>query len=217
MMRLYTYWRSSAAYRVRIALELKGLNYDSQFVHLVREGGEQLKAGYSAINPQKLVPSLVLEDGTILTQSMAILEYLQEVYPTPALLPEDSYSRAYIRGLCQNIASEIHPLDNLRVLNYLTGEMGLDKDQKMIWYKHWITLGFEAFEATLSQSDLMGSFCCGEAPTFADICLVPQVYNARRFAMDLSSYPNIVRIDANCQKLDGFKAGLPENQHDADL
>ncbi len=217
MMKLYTYWRSSAAYRVRIALALKGISYESKFIHLVKDGGEQLKPEYEAINPQKLVPSLVLEDGTVLTQSMAILEYLEEMYPEPALLPEKSSDRSYVRALCQSIASDIHPVDNLRVLSYLTGELGVDGDQKMTWYKHWITLGFDAIEKTLKQSGLAGDFCFGDTPTFADICLVPQVYNARRFDMDLSVYPLIAGIDENCLKLDEFVGAQPEKQGDAIL
>ena len=214
-MKLYTYWRSSAAYRVRIALALKGLSYQSHFIHLIKDGGEQLKPDYEAINPQHLVPSLELKDGKVLTQSMAILEFLEEAYPEPALLPEGNHDRAYVRAVCQSIISDIHPVDNLRVLSYLTGEFGIDSEQKLNWYKHWITLGFEALEKTLSQSGFMGPYCHGCMPTFADICLVPQVYNARRFNMDLTPYPNIKQIDKTCQKLDGFVVALPEKQKDA--
>lgn len=214
-MKLYGYWRSSAAYRVRIAMNLKGLTYEDCFVHLVKDGGEQLQAAYKAINPQGLVPSLELDNGDYLSQSMAILEYLDETCEGPKLLPETAQDRAYVRALALSVACEIHPLNNLRVLKYLSGVLKVSDDEKSTWYRHWVTQGFDALEETLSNSKQTGKFCFGDQPGLADICLVPQVYNARRFNVDLTLYPTIVAIDQNCQELDAFQKAVPEQQGDA--
>ncbi len=214
-MKLYTYWRSSAAYRLRIALNLKGLPYSSAFVHLVRDGGEHLTDAYGALNPQRLVPALELDGGDVLTQSLAICEYLEETHPQPPLLPEDPMGRARVRGLAQAIASEIHPINNLRVLKHLTENLGIGAEQKSAWYRHWVVEGFAAFERMLETSPATGQFCHGDQPTLADICLVPQVYNARRFHVDLAPFPTIQQIDATCLALDAFRAAAPEVQDDA--
>lgn len=213
MTTLYGYFRSSAAYRVRIALNLKGLDYDQIPVNLVKgeqRGGEQL-----ARNPQGLVPSLVLDDSSVVNQSLAICEYLDEVHPEPALLPVDPLARARVRALAQSVACEIHPLNNLRVLKYLVGKLGADETAKLAWYRHWIAEGFTALEATLSTDSNTGDFCHGDTPTLADICLVPQVYNAERFECDLSVYPAIQRIAANCRSLPAFEKATPDVQPDA--
>jgi len=213
-MQLYGYWRSSAAYRVRIALNLKGLSWDHVGVHLVRDGGEHLQDAYASRNPQKLVPTLV--DGELtLTQSMAILEYLDEAYPEVPLLPADAAGRARVRAIAQAVACDIHPVDNLRILKYLGGPLGIEKEARDTWYAHWIHEGFAAIESLLTQSDATGDFCHGDAPTQADCCLVPQVYNARRFEVDLSPYPTIERIEQACLALPAFDAARPENQPDA--
>lgn len=214
-MKLYTYWRSSAAYRVRIALNLKALEYQPEYVHLVRDGGEQHKAAYRSINAQGLVPSLTLADGQVLTQSMSILEYLEEVHPEPSLLPTDPIGRARVRALAQLVACEIHPLNNLRVLKHLVGSLEVTEQAKNAWYCHWLTQGFEALELQLTSSPQTGRFCHGDSPGLADICLVPQVYNARRFDIDLSPYPSIVQIDSACLALEAFQRAAPEKQGDA--
>ncbi len=214
-MKLYTYWRSSAAYRVRIGLNLKETSYEDVYVHLVKDGGEQLSESYQAINPQALVPSLELPDGQYLTQSMAILEYLDETVDGHNLLPRDALDRAYVRSLAQSIACEVHPVNNLRVLKYLSSALKVTDDDKTAWYRHWVEVGLNAFEQALEKSDKMGDFCFGDKPTLADICLVPQVYNARRFNVDLTPYPHIIRIDKNCQSLDAFAKAAPEQQGDA--
>ena len=220
-MILYTYWRSSAAYRVRIALNLKDLAYDDIPVHLVKDGGEHLQNEYAKINPQKLVPSLI--DGAAggaLTQSLAIIEYLDDAYPNKPLLPTSALDRAYVRSLAQSIACEIHPLNNLRVLTYLTDKIHVSKDDRANWYRHWILGGFEAFESMLSQHRKSqptqpGDFCFGDTPGLADCCLIPQIYNARRFDIDLAPFPTITRINEACRKLAAFDKALPENQNDA--
>jgi maleylacetoacetate isomerase len=212
---LYTYWRSSAAYRVRIALNIKGVEYDSRSVHLVRDGGEQHSPAYRQINPQGLVPALVHEDR-IYSQSLAIIEYLEERYPEPSLLPRDPGDRARVRGLAQMVACDIHPLNNSRVQKYLVGELGLGDEQKLAWYRHWITLGFGAIEARLDQDGYTGRFCHGDTAGLADLCLVPQVYNAERFGCDVSVFPTITRINAACLELDAFLRATPESQPDAD-
>lgn len=214
-MKLYTYWRSSAAYRVRIALNLKAIVYESVYVSLVNEGGEQLKSDYAVINPQRLVPSLALDDGQILTQSLAIIEYLDEVVSGVALLPSDAIGRARVRALAQTVACDIHPLNNLRVLKQLEASLGADAAQKSSWYRHWIEQGFEALETLLATSPDTGTYCHGQTPGLADLCLVPQLYNARRFQVDLSAYPTLVRIDAACAELDAFLQAAPEAQGDA--
>ena len=213
-LRLYSYWRSSAAYRVRIGLNLKGLTYETVPVHLLRDGGEQLKPGYAQANPQKLVP--VLEHGQRLyRQSLAILEYIDEVWPTPPLLPSIARDRARIRGLAQLIACDVHPLNNLRVLRYFEQEWHVPQPERDTWVRHWIEQGFAAFEAMLQDNPATGSFCDGHSPTLADCCLVPQVYNARRFGVDLAPYPTIVAIDRACMALPEFQAAAPERQPDA--
>ncbi len=214
MIQLYTFFRSSAAYRVRIALNLKGLPYDAVPVHLLRGGGEQHAPGYTQLNPTQLIPTLV--DGSLtLGQSLAILEYLEEAYPTPALLPDDAGGRARVRAVSMSIACDIHPLNNLRVLQYLERELKVDEAAKSRWYQHWIILGFSALETMLRSSDATGAFCHGEAPSMADCCLVPQVANARRFEIALDDFPTICRIDANCAELPAFRQALPQNQPDA--
>ena len=218
MLTLYTYFRSSAAYRVRIALGLKGLPYDSHAVHLVKDGGQQHTSAYRALNPQALVPSLETADGAAtLTQSLAIMEYLEEAYPqAPALLPADLLGRARVRALAQVVACEIHPLNNLRVLRYLTQEMGLSSQQKDAWYAHWIALGLGALEEMLATSSATGQFCHGDTPTLADCCLVPQVFNARRFGCPTQGYPTIERIVATCEQLPAFAQAAPGLQPDAE-
>lgn len=212
---LHSYWRSSAAYRVRIGLNLKGLDYAIEPVHLVRDGGEQRSDAYAALNPQKLVPTLQHGERR-LTQSLAILEYLDEAFPAPPLLPTDAHARARVRALAMLVASDIHPLNNLRVLQYLKRENGLDQSAIDAWMRHWMQEGFAAMEAMLAGSPTTGRFCHGETPTLADCCLVPQIYNARRFNVSLDAYPEIVRIEANCLALPAFDAARPENQPDAE-
>ncbi len=211
---LYGYWRSSAAYRVRIALNLKGIAWEHQGVDLVNDDGQHLNFSYARVNPQKLVPALDV-DGTILTQSLAIIEYLDERFPEPALLPDDLVGRAKVRTIAQIIACEIHPLNNLRVLKHLQNDLDIDQDAKSEWYQRWVVDGFEAIELLLAETDCRGVFCYGDHPTLADCCLIPQVYNARRFDIDLSPYPELRRIDAACSKIKAFSSAAPENQPDA--
>ena len=213
MVELYSYFRSSAAYRVRIALNIKQIPYAYKSVHLVRNGGEQHADSYVRLNPSELVPTLV--DGDIvLTQSMAIMEYLEEAYPDRiALLPSGTKERAQARALAQLIASDIHPLNNLRVLNYLNQELNSDKSEVDEWYANWIHTGFGALEKLLADSS--GEFCVGDKPTIADCCLIPQVYNAYRYKLDLSDYPNILRIYQQCKSMSAFEQAQPENQPDA--
>lgn len=214
-MKLYDYFRSSAAYRVRIALNLKGIRPDERsFVHL--RMGNQRAQDYLALNPQGLVPALALDDGSMLTQSLAIVEYLEETHAEPPLLPPDPIARARVRSLALSIACDIHPLDNLRVLNYLAGVMGVSKELKDGWYRHWIDVGFDALEKRLAGERDTGRFSHGDAPTLADICLVPQIANARRFSIDLSPYPTLVRIDAACNTLPAFADAAPDKQPDAE-
>lgn len=213
-MKLYDYFRSSAAYRVRIALELKGLTPERAFVHLRRNA--QREDGYLALNPQGLVPALVTDDGAVLTQSLAIVEYLEETHPAPPLLPAGASARARVRALALAVACDIHPLDNLRVLDYLTGTLGVSREAKDGWYRYWIDVGFEALERQLSQDPATGRYCHGDAPTLADVCLVPQMANARRFDIDVSPYPTLVRIDAACNALRPFADAAPAKQPDAE-
>jgi maleylpyruvate isomerase len=211
---LYTYWRSSAAYRVRIALNLKGLEYESVPVSLAPGESEHRKSAYRARNPQMLVP--FLEDGEIATgQSQAILEYLEEAYPEPGLLPRATADRAAVRSFCNAICCDIHPLNNLRVLLYLKNELGISDEQREAWYTHWIQEGFRAAEITAAAYSAAGPFVFGGSPTLADTCLVPQVYNARRFNVPLTDFPRLVAIDAYCNSLPAFGAALPERQPDA--
>lgn len=214
-MKLYTYFRSSAAYRVRIALNLKGLSYDTVPVHLLKEGGQQRREEFRQINPSGLVPAFQDERIT-LTQSMAIIEYLDERYPAVPLLPHDAPGRARVRELAQIVACDIHPLNNLRVLRYLVRELGLSEDQKNAWIRRWISEGLAGLEAHLARDPAAGPFCHGNSPTVADCFLVPQVHNARRFDIDLAVYPNIARIDALCVDLPAFAAAHPSQQPDAE-
>ncbi len=211
-MELYGYWRSSAAYRVRIALNLKGLEATQHPVNL--RTGEHRGDAYRRLNPQGRVPALV-DDGVTYTQSVAILEYLDERYPEPPLLPETPQQRARVRALVQLVASDMHPVNNLSVLQYLVEVLGAGDEQKIAWYRHWIKEGFTALEAMLADDGRTGRFCHGDTPGMADLCLVPQVYNARRFKCDLSAYPTIVGIDAACAELDAFRNAKPEAQPDA--
>ncbi|EOR09370.1 maleylacetoacetate isomerase [Acinetobacter tandoii] len=210
-MKLYSYFRSSAAFRVRIALNLKGLSYDTQAVHLLKQGGEQHSAEYAAINPSELVPTL-LDQQYVLTQSLSILEYLEEAYPKTALLPQNLQQRAQIRAFAQYIACEIHPLNNLRVLQYLEQTLAVSNSKKTAWYQHWIKLGFHSLEQQLQHSD--GKYCFGEQASFADCCLIPQVYNAKRFQIDLTEYPKIQSIYTHCMQLAAFQQAAPEQQAD---
>ena len=214
-MKLYTYFRSSAAYRVRIALNLKGLSYEAVPVHLLRSGGEQLQPAYRAVNPAALIPSLEI-DGATLTQSMAIIEYLDETRPEVPLMPSDALGRARVRALALTVACDIHPLGNLRVLKYLVHELKVDDDAKAAWSRHWISEGFKALEAMLAGSPETGRFCHGDTPTLADCCLVPQVFNALRFEVDMSRFPTIARIHAACSELGAFAAAHPSKQPDAE-
>lgn len=213
MLELYSYFRSSAAYRVRIALALKGLDFDMALVHLVRNGGEQHTPGYRKLNPEGLVPTLVA-DGNVLTQSLAIIEYLDEAHAPASLLPADAEGRARVRSLALQIACDIHPLNNLRVLKYLQHKLGIDKRSRDRWYHHWITEGFRSLETQLSSSS-SGPFCHGDTPGMADCCLVPQVYNAHRFQVDMSAFPIIERINDACAAIPAFQAAAPEMQPDA--
>ncbi|WP_313275267.1 maleylacetoacetate isomerase [Stenotrophomonas sp.] len=211
---LYSYWRSSAAYRVRIGLNLKGLPHQITPVHLVRDGGQQHTAAYAALNPQELVPTL-RHGEHVLQQSMAILEYLDEVFPDPALLPDDAEGRARVRALAQLVACDIHPLNNLRVMQFFSDTWSVPQPERDDWTRHWIRVGFDAMERMLVESVDTGRFCHGDIPTLADCCLVPQMYNARRFKLDLEPYPTLVRIDAACLALPAFAAAKPESQADA--
>lgn len=206
-MKLYDYVRSSAAYRVRIALNLKGLAYQACPISLL-EGAQQGEA-YRALNPTGLVPSLDSGEG-IIGQSLAIIEYLDECYPDPALLPATPLARARARALALQVACDIHPLNNLRVLKYLTGELGINEAQKTAWYHHWLQQGLAPLEQQLSGSN--SPFCCGDTPGLADICLVPQLYNARRFGLDMAPYPRLAAIDQACNRLQAFSQAHPDQQ-----
>lgn len=214
-MKLYTYFRSSAAYRVRIALNLKGLAYHAIPVHLLRDGGEQLQEQYIKMNPSGLVPTFQ-DDYITLTQSMAILEYLEDEYPQVPLLPKDAAGRARVRELAQIIACDIHPVNNLRVLRYLVNDLGLSEEAKMQWYRHWLVGGLEVLEKHIARDPSAGPLCHGYLPTIADCCLVPQVFNAQRHGIDISAYPNIARVNAACVEMPAFVAAHPSNQPDAE-
>jgi maleylacetoacetate isomerase len=215
MLTLYSYFRSSASYRLRIALALKGLAYETVAVHLLKGGGEQHQPAFRAVNPAGLVP--VLQDGdSVLTQSLAIMEYLDEAYPASPLLPRDLLGRARVRALALTIACDVHPLGNLRVLNYVGDTLGAGEEGRKAWACHWIALGFEAFEEMLSRPGApTGLFCHGDTPGMADCCLVPQVFNARRFGLDLAPYPTVKRIAGHCEALATFVKAHPANQADA--
>lgn len=211
---LHNYFRSSTSYRVRIALALKGLDYDYVPHHL--RHGEHLEAPYRAVNPQGLVPALVLADGTMLSQSLAIIEYLDETHPEPPLLPGDALGRARVRMLAQMIACDIHPLNNLRVLTSLRTLYGAGDADIAGWFRHWVGETFGPMETLLAESRETGRFCHGEAPGLADICLVAQVANNRRFDVDMAPYPTIARINAACLEIPAFVEAAPQNQPDAE-
>ncbi|MGF6876874.1 maleylacetoacetate isomerase [Paraburkholderia sp. MM5477-R1] len=214
-MKLYSYFRSSASYRVRIALALKELQFQYEAVHLLKDGGQQLAPEYRLVNPDGIVPAL--EDGPeVLTQSLAIIEYLDEVHPEPPLLPRSAADRAYVRSVALQVACEIHPVDNLRVLKYLKTNFGISDEQKSQWYRHWIDVGFGSLEARLTVEKRVGDFAFGDTPTVADICLVPQIWNARRFDIPLDSYPTLNRFANNAMALNAFKHAEPSNQPDAE-
>lgn len=212
MRTLHTFFRSSTSYRLRIALALKGLDYEPRFVSLPRM--DHRTPDYMALNPQGLVPALV-EDGQVFAQSLAVLEYLDETHPEPPLLPTDPVGRAYVRGLAQVIGCDIHPLNNVRVLKYLKSRWQLSDDDTNEWYRHWIEEGFRSFEATLRAAGRYSRYCLGDTITIADICLVPQVANARRFDCDLSAFPLSVEISGSAATLPAFAAAHPSLQEDA--
>jgi maleylacetoacetate isomerase len=212
---LYGYFRSSAAFRARIALNLKGIKPEFRFVHLLRNGGEQHTAEYKALNPQELIPALV-HDGHTITQSLAIIEYLDEIAPQPPLLPKDAFGRARCREIAYAVACDIHPVNNLRVGRYLKRNLGKTDEDVATWQGHWITLGFDALEKMLSSSPDTGKFCHGDVPTIADICLIPQIANARRVELDIAMWPVLARIEAHALKHRAFDAALPKNQPDAE-
>jgi maleylpyruvate isomerase len=211
-MKLYTYFRSSAAYRVRIACNLKGIAYEPVAIHLTKDGGRQHAADFRAVNPHGRVPALALDSGEVLTQSLAIIEYLDETHPQPPLLPNDAVERAKVRAFSQAIACDIHPLNNLIALQYLRRTLKHEQPEIDAWYHHWVLQGFEALEATVQP----GPYAFGNAVTLADICLVPQMYNARRLKVPLDKFPKLVAIDAACLKLPAFDRARPENQPDAE-
>jgi maleylpyruvate isomerase len=213
-VKLYSYFRSSAAYRVRIALHLKGLPFDYVPVHLLRAGGEQFTAEFRMVSPQAQVPVLE-DDGAALTQSLAIIEYLDECHPAVPLLPREPLQRARVRALALTIACDIHPLNNLRVTRYLANRFAIDEEGRTAWMRHWIALGLDGFEATLAAGGgARGRYCCGSTPTLADCCLIPQLFNARRVGLDTAAWPRAAAIDAACQELDGFRRAHPELQPD---
>lgn len=214
MTTLYSYFRSSASYRVRIALNFKSQAYDTIAVHLVNQGGEQFLPAFAELNGQSLVP-VMAHEGHHLTQSLALIEYLDECFPEPSLLPGDAAQRARIRAVSLAVACEIHPLNNLRVLRYLKHELGVEEDKKNAWIQHWITLGFAALEKQLAADTSRGQFCVGDTPTMADCCLVPQIFNARRFEVDMAPYPTLVAIEQACLALPAFDAAQPARQPDA--
>ena len=213
-MKLFGYFRSSAAYRVRIALNWKGLSAEPVFIHLRK--GEQAAPEFLALNPQGLVPALETDEGVLLTQSLAIIEWLEETHPAPPLLPEAPNDRARVRSIALGVACEIHPLNNLRVLSYLRDALGAAEDARNAWYRHWCELGLAALEMRLAREAATGAFCHGEAPTLADVCLVPQLANARRVDIDVAAYPTLARIETACLALPAFAAAAPARQADAE-
>jgi maleylacetoacetate isomerase len=212
-MKLYGFFRSSAAFRTRIALNLKGLEYEQ--VSLVLRRGDQRQPDYLEKNPLGLVPTLE-EDGQFLIQSLAIIEYLDETHPEPPFLPGHPVDRARVRALAYAVACDIHPIDNLRVLKYLSKPLGHDEETIETWFNHWITLGFEGMERIMARDGQTGDFCHGDEPSLADICLVPQVFNSMRYNLDLGPYPTIRRVFDNCMKLEAFDKARPEKQPDAE-
>lgn len=210
-MKLYSYWRSTAAYRVRIALNLKGLAYQTVPVSLIAEGGQQHAPAYAALNPQQMVPTLVLDDGAVLTQSLAIIDYLDGRVPDPALLPADPIARAQAMAVAHAVAMDIHPINNLRVLNRLADQFLADATTKTDWMRHWMQVGLASVESMVRP----GPFAFGAAPGLADICLVPQLYNARRWGVDLAPFPKLAAVDAACLRLNAFALAAPEAQPDA--
>jgi maleylacetoacetate isomerase len=211
-VKLYSYFRSSAAYRVRIALNIKGIAYETVPVHLIKDGGHNKRPEFRAVNPQMRVPALVTPAGDVLIQSLAIIEYLEETHPEPALLPKDPIARARVRALADLIACDIHPLNNTSPLRYLKNSMGQEQSAIDAWYHHWIVTGFEAIEELLTP----GPYACGNAVTLADLCLVPQINNARRLKVPLERFPKIVGVDSACLKLTAFDRARPENQPDSE-
>lgn len=212
-MKLYSYWRSTAAYRVRIGLNLKGLSADMAPIHLMRDGGEQLKPAYRLINANAVVPALELDDGVVLTQSLAIIEYLEERYPTPPLLPSEIVARARVRAAAQLIACDIHPINNLRVVGYLKGRLGHSQDEAIAWMRHWMRQGLEAYDRTIDRE---GRFSFGDLPTLADLCLIPQLYNATRWGLDVTGLGRLQSISHACSELPAFQSAMPERQPDAE-
>lgn len=212
-MRLYTYFRSSAAFRVRIALNLKGVAYEPRFVHLAK--GEHRKPEFTQVNAQALLPTLELDDGTRLNQSLAIIEYLEQTHPQPPLLPKDAPAKARVRSLSYLVASEIHPLNNLRVLQHLKRALGQTEEQVNAWYRYWIADGLAKLEAELVRPGT-GRFSHGNDPGMADCCLVPQIFNAKRYNCDLAPYPSTLRVFEQCMKLDAFDRAQPSKQPDAE-
>ena len=211
-MKLYSFFRSSAAYRVRIALNLKGISYETASVHLVKDGGYNKLPAFRAVNPQMRVPALVTDGGDVLIQSLAIIEYLDETHPQPQLLPKDPIARAHVRAIADLIACDIHPLNNTSPLRYLKNNMGQEQTAIDAWYHHWVVAGFEALEQLITP----GPYACGSTVTLADICLVPQVNNARRLKVPLEKFPRIVGVDRACLALPAFDRARPENQPDAE-
>lgn len=215
-MKLYSYFRSSASYRVRIALNVKNLPYEYVPVHLVRDGGEQLKPAYRQINQDGIVPTLIDDEEHVIQQSLAIIEYLEETHPEPPLLPKHPADRAHVRSLALQVACEIHAVDNLRVLKYLKQTVGTDDAAKDAWYRHWIESGFETLERRLASDARTGKLCYGDTPTVADLCLIPQVFNANRFNIDTARYPTIQRINDYATTLDAFAKAAPGVQPDSE-
>ena len=218
-MQLYNYFRSSASFRVRIALNLKELPFDYRAIHLLKNGGEQRTPEFRSMNPDALVPVLIddtREPPLTLTQSLAIIEYLDETHPEPPLLPREAGERARVRALALGIACDIHPLNNLRVLRYLVKTLGVDEDAKNAWYRHWVESGLQAMEAQLAPSTMTGRFCHGDAPTLADVTLVPQIFNGQRVNCDFTAMPTVMRIFDECMKLEAFLQAVPSVQPDAE-
>jgi maleylacetoacetate isomerase len=211
---LYGYWRSSAAYRVRIALNLKELSYESRPVHLLRDGGEQHAPSYRSLNPQELIPCL-LDGDRVITQSLAIMEYLDEIHPETTILPADARGRARVRALAMTVACDVHPLGNLRVLKYLESGFAADEAQRAEWSRHWMVAGFAALETMLVDNAATGRYCHGDTPGMADACLIPQLYNALRWKLPLQDYPTLQRIYHECNELEAFQRAMPQAQPDA--